>query len=403
MNRRDFLKTTALAAAAVAAAPLKADAAPETATASPSVKSYREIGKTGLKMSDISFGAGRLASPSMILRAVDSGINYFDTAPDYGASEKLIGEAMPKIKRDKIIIATKFCSLTPYPGHLPLGTKKREYVAAVEDSLGRLKTNYIDFMLVHAIGGERGKNKDLEDEKKRLLDNEMLSAFDTLKKAGKVKFLGVSSHGPANLEELLMTAVKSGHYDMIMPSFNFMNFPKLPEVLKEAHKRKVGVVAMKTLAGAKDTNIEAKNEEFAHAAFKWVLKHPEVSGLIVTMKTVSDIETYLAASGKKFTQNDRRALNEYAMMFGKEYCRTGCNECESLCNRGVEIATIMRYQMYFNDYGMEKRAIESYASVKGKSAACSDCDNPACISGCPYGLSVKNMLADAHDTLTISV
>ncbi|TAN41283.1 MAG: twin-arginine translocation signal domain-containing protein [Nitrospirae bacterium] len=403
MNRRDFLKTSALAAAAVAAAPLTTESAPEPSAGKPSVKSYREIGKTGLKMSDISFGAGRLASPSMILRAVDSGINYFDTAPDYGASEKLIGEAMSKIKRDKIIITTKFCNHTPYPGHLPLGSKKREYVASVDDSLARLKTDYVDFIFVHAVGGERGRNKELEDEKKRLLDDEMLSAVDTLKKAGKVKFLGVSSHGPANLESLLMTAVKSGHFDLIMPSFNFMNFPKLPEVMKEAHKRKVGVVAMKTLAGAKDTNIEAKNEEFAHAAFKWVLKHPEVSGLVVTMKTVSDIETYLAASGKKFTQSDRKALNEYAMMFGREYCRTGCNECESLCNRGVEIANIMRYQMYFKDYGMEKRAIESYTSVRSNSAACGDCDNPVCVSGCPYGLSVKNMLADAHEMLTLSV
>ena len=112
-------------------------------------------------------------------------------------------------------------------------------------------------------------NKDLESEKKRLLDGEMLEAVAELKKAGKVRFLGTSSHGPNNMEDLLMTAVTSGRFDMIQPSFNFLKFPKLPEVMKEAHKRGVGVIAMKTLAGAKDMNKDHEGEEFSHAAFNW--------------------------------------------------------------------------------------------------------------------------------------
>jgi aryl-alcohol dehydrogenase-like predicted oxidoreductase len=138
------------------------------------VKSYRNIGKTGLKMSDISFGAGKLSAASMVLRAVDSGINYFDTAPDYGQSEKTLGEAMGRLKRDKVIITSKFCNPMPYPGHLPLGTKKKDYIASVEGSLSRMKTDYLDFIFVHAIGE---MNKDFETEKKRLLDNEMLEAL----------------------------------------------------------------------------------------------------------------------------------------------------------------------------------------------------------------------------------
>ena len=100
MNRRDFLKASTLTAAALAASPLHAETAKDSDK--PVVKRYKEIGKTGIKMSDISFGAGKLPSSSMILRAIDRGINYFDTAPDYGSSEDHIGEAMPRIKRDKI-------------------------------------------------------------------------------------------------------------------------------------------------------------------------------------------------------------------------------------------------------------------------------------------------------------
>ncbi len=393
MKRRDFIKTAALATATIAVPSLRAD----TVEGSPSVKSYREIGKTGLKMSDISFGTGKLSAASMILRAVDKGINYFDTAPDYGPAEKTIGEAMGKLQRNKIIIASKFCTPIPYPGHLPLGTKKKDYIAAVEGSLSRMKTDYLDFCFVHAIGE---MSKELEAEKKRLLDEEMLDAVAELKKAGKIRFLATSSHGPTNMEELLMTAVKSGHYDMVMASFNFMKFPDLPDVMKEAHKRKVGVIAMKTLAGAKDTKIDSKGQEFSQAAFKWVLKHPEVSGLVVTMKTVSDIELYLKASGAAFTSADQKVLDRYARLYSREYCRTGCGECESSCAAGVEIASVMRYWMYFQDYGMEKRAMESYASLKKNAEACSGCDNPVCIGICPYGLPVRDMLCDAHASLT---
>jgi predicted aldo/keto reductase-like oxidoreductase len=397
MKRRDFLKVAAFTAAAATAHPLHA----ETVSALPSVKTYRSIGKTGLKMSDISFGAGKLSAASMVLRAVDSGINYFDTAPDYGQSEKTIGEAMPKIPRDKVIITSKLCNPQPYPGHLSLGTKKKDYIASVEGSLSRMKTDYLDFCFVHAIGE---MSKDLEAEKKRLLDDELFEAAAEMKKAGKIRFLGTSSHGPNNMEELLMVAVKSGRFDVIQPSFNFMKFPKLPDVVKEAHKSGVGVIAMKTLAGAKDMNVaEQKGEEFSHAAFKWVLKHAEISGLIITMKTAADLELYLKASGAAFSSADQEILDRYARMYSREYCRTGCGDCESSCPRGVEIASVMRYRMYFMDYGMEKRAMESYALLKHDASACIGCTNANCTGSCPHGLPVKEMLCDAHQSMSFSV
>jgi predicted aldo/keto reductase-like oxidoreductase len=394
MKRRDFLKASLLTTAAIAGAPLAAKAQ----ELKPRVKAYKEIGKTGLKMSDISYGTGGLPSPSMVVRAVDRGINYFDTAPDYGPSEKYMGQAMKKIQRDKIIIASKFCTPYSYPSHLPLGSSKKEYIKAAEDSLSKMKTDYMDFCLVHAIGEQ---SSSLEDEKKRLLSDEMLSAFHDLKKAGKVRFLAVSSHGPNNMEELLLTAVKSGHFDMIMPSFNFMKFPKIPEVMKEAKKMGVGVIAMKTLAGARDTGIEDNGETFAPAAFKWVLKHPEVNGLVISIKSISNLNHYLSASGQKFTAADKNILERYAKQFGTEYCRTGCNECEVQCREGVAIATTLRYKMYFRDYGMEKGAMESYAKLEAKADKCSSCETRTCDGSCPYGLPVSALLGEAHDDLTI--
>ncbi len=396
MKRRDFLKTTALTTAAIAASPFCAS----SGTDKPSVQRYQEIGKTGLKMSDISFGTGKLASPSMILRAIDRGINYFDTAPDYGSAEKYIGGAMNRIQRDKVIIASKFCNPLRYPAHLLLGSKKKDFIAAVETSLSTMNTDYLDICFVHAMG-EVSKSK--EEEQKRLLDEEMLSAATALKESGKIRFLAVSSHGPNHMEELMMEAVKSGHYDLIMMAFNFMKFPGIPNVMKEAHARRVGVIAMKTLAGAKDMKLEVKGETFAPATFKWVLKHPEVNGLIITIKTVDDFDLFLKASGQKMTAADQRVLDRYAGIYGAQYCRTGCNDCEGECPSGVPVATTLRYQMYFKDYGMEKRAMESYAGLQSDAGACLTCQHPACIGACTYGLPIRDMLCEAHESLSFNV
>lgn len=396
MKRRDFLKTSAVTTAAIASSSLHVQAAENKQT----VKRYQEIGRTGLKMSDISFGTGKLPSPSMILRAIDRGINYFDTAPDYGPAEKYIGQAMNRIQRDKIILASKFCTPPSYPSHLPPESKKQDYINAVEASLSLMKTDYLDFCFVHAIGEQ---SKDKGTELKRLLSEEMLSAYESLKKAGKVRFLAVSSHGPDNMEDLLLEAVRSGHYDMIMMSFNFMKFPRIPDILKEANRKGVGVIAMKTLAGAKDMDFDSKGKDFAPAALKWVLKNPEVNGLVITIKKVADLDLYLKASGEEYTASDQDILDRYARRYGKEYCRTGCNSCEPGCIKGVSIATTLRYQMYFSDYGMEKHAIESYARLKNNAATCFDCEDETCLGGCPYELPVSDLMRDAHRNLSITV
>ncbi|MBF0425762.1 MAG: aldo/keto reductase [Magnetococcales bacterium] len=402
MKRRDFIKSSAtVATAAAVLGPIDVAHGTEGGKASAEndkarVKSYRTLGRTGMKIGDISFGAGKLPAASLIVRAVERGVNYFDTAPDYGPSEVFIGEAMPRLPdRSKIYIASKFCQTKPYPGHLPAGSSEQEYVDAVEGSLKRLKTNYIDAVFVHAIG----ESPDLEKERKRLFDENMLKAFARLRKEGKVRFLATSSHGPHNMETLLLEAVNSGHYDLIMPAFNFMKFPKVPEVLQTAAKKGVGVIAMKTLAGAKESGADLSGV-MEHAAFKWVLKHPEVAGLVVTFANVGHLDLYLQASGQTFTAADQRALDQYAAHHGQDYCRTGCGDCEAGCAQGVPVATILRQQMYFEDYHDEKRAMQTYAALEKNAAACTGCAEASCNQLCAYGLPVATKLRAAHRQLS---
>lgn len=396
MKRRDFLKSSvALPSLAAFSA-----AATETPEAKARVRAYRRLGRTGLNISDISFGAGKLPSGAMVLRAIERGINYFDTAPDYGRSEEYLGEALQRFKeRDKIHIASKFCAAGPYvPGgsHLQRGSSKAAYKTAVEGSLKRLNTDYLDVVFVHAMG----EASDLEQERRRLLDEDMLAAFAELKQEGKARFLAASSHGPNAMEELLLAAVNSGHYDLIMPAFNFMKFPRVPEVLKAAQAKDVGVIAMKTLAGARDLKLDAQGAPFEQAAFKWVLKHPEVAGLVVTIKRVSDLDDYLPASGQEFTAADQQSLDRYAALHDRDYCRTGCGDCLGACPQQVPVANILRYQMYFDHYQDEKRAMVQYAELDRNASPCLGCDDHPCEQACPHGLPVRAKLLAAHQSLS---
>ena len=393
MKRRDFLKTSAIATAAMATAPLEAGATEEETK----IKAYRSLGKTGLKMSDIGIGLGNAESSSLLHRALDRGITYIDGGPGYASGEECLGEIMGKLQRDKLIITSKFS--VDRGGGLPLhvGAKKADYIKVIESSLSRMKTDYVDFCLVNGLGQESTK---YEDEEKRLLDEEMFKAFDDLKKAGKARFLGVTSHGPNNTDALLIKAAECGHFSMMMFALNFMQDSQWQKVLKAAASKGVGVVAMKTLSGAKRMDVDSKGGAYEPAALKWVLSKPEVSGLVIRVKDIATLNLYLSASGQKITITDVSILNRYSERFSKEYCRTGCNECQSACPNGVPIATVMRHHMYFKDYGLEKHAMEQYASLANKAHECEACEDKPCSSACPHRLPVGTLLARAHNNLT---
>lgn len=401
MKRREFIRSVGLGAAAIASTGVNACAQQKPPAKGVKIQAYNEIGKTGLKMSDIGMGCGGEFTPYVLDHAIAVGVNYFDTAPDYGdgASEIGLGRVFKdKAKREKCILVTKLCAKGQYGVHLDVNTPTAKVIEAVEGSLKRLNTEYIDILQVHAIG-ER------ENDLPRLIDAQMLAGIQKLKEQGKVRHLGVSSHGPHCMEDCLRAAVDSGHFAMFMPAFNFIKFKNLGDVLKKAKEKGVGVVAMKTLAGAKQEDLsrfKTKDTSLAEAAFKWVFSHPEVSGLVITMKTVEDIDTYAAASGKRLTPQDQGLLDRYSEEIWATYCRTGCGDCLASCPHGVAIADILRYDMYYTAYGEQGKALRGYHRLPqpAKAAACEQCDGP-CLHGCRYGLAVRERVLDASARLTL--
>jgi len=370
-------------------APTEADA-PRPEWSGSTVASYRPLGSTGWKMSDISFGTAHVRDPEVVRIALDRGINYLDTSPDYSdaESERVVGEGI-RGRRDKVFLASKFC--TP-GGHLPSDSKVEDIIAAVEASLGRLGTDYLDLCHIHACN-------DVE----RLMAPTFHEAFDRLKEQGKVRFLGVSSHTP-ELETVMNKAVDSGRFHVIMVAYNFNNWPDLGGILAKAHDKGVGFVAMKTLKGAYHTVLSDftpdERNSFTQAAFKWVQSNANVSGLVVSISKVAQLDEYLFASGKPAEPKDLALLERYDELVTRQYCRPGCGECLDSCPAGLPINDVLRYSMYYEGYGSERVAMAKYGALgRGRQASvCADCAAP-CQAACPFQIPIKGRMTRAHRLL----
>jgi predicted aldo/keto reductase-like oxidoreductase len=197
-----------------------------------------------------------------------------------------------------------------------------------------------------------------------------------------VRFIGVSSHTP-DLETVMAHAVDSGRFDVIMVAYNFNNWPDLTSILHRAHERGVGVIAMKTLKGARHSQLadftSTERESFPRVAFKWVLSNGDVSGLVVSMSTYDQLDEYLAASGQPVTTADVDVLEKYDRLVANDYCCPGCGDCLDHCPQGVPADDVLRYQMYAENHGFEKKAMRPYARLDPAHRAdqCLDCPAPS--------------------------
>ncbi len=403
IGRREFLKRGVLAGVGVSILPLAGAAGAAVEAAAPRVRRYSTLGRTGLKISDISFGASRLTSGNedLVRHAFDCGINYFDSAETYSdtESETVIGNAL-KGKRDKVYLTSKTIARAD--------DSRATMMTALEGSLRRLQTDHIDVYFNHAV-----------NDPARLKNPEWYEFAAQARSQGKIGFTGMSGHA-GNLAECLDYAIDSGHFDVILCAHNFgqdprfyqrflRNFdmvavqPELPRVMEKANRHGVGVVVMKTLMGARLNDMrpyESGGATFSQAAFRWVLSNPNVDALIVSMTSRQMIDEYLGASGARATAaGDLPLLNRYATLNGDSQCRPACNLCANACPYGVPIADVMRTRMYARDYGDMRFARSEYAMLSGNAAACLTCDAKPCAGACPHGIATEVLLAPTHRML----
>ncbi len=394
VDRRDFLKGGALGAIGLLGASDAALAVP----AEPTVKRYKMLGRTAMKIADISFGSSRMKDPRVVRYAYEHGVNYFDSAEGYkgGKSESAIGEALHDV-RDRVFITSKTKA--------EKDTTRDEMMKSLEGSLRRLRTDYVDVYFNHAVN-------DVE----RLKNPEWAEFTEFAKKQGKIRWRGVSGHA-GHLVECLEYGLDNQLLDVILAAYNFgedpafhqrflttFDFialqPALPKLLERAHAEGVGIVAMKTLMGARANDMrphERAGGTFAQAAFRWVLSNPNVDALVVSMNNTGMVDEYLGASGSsRVARADLELLSRYAARNGAGYCQHGCNLCESSCPAGVLISEVLRTRMYAVDYRDLELARDDYAALPdGGGTPCLSCDGSPCAGACPIGIPIADRTRDA--------
>jgi len=235
ISRRGFLAAGGVAALGVAAGPVWARMLADEAT--PRIVRYRTLGRTGFEVGDISMGCGSIAESNVVRYAYDHGINLFDTAESYGNgdSETKIGEAMEHMQREKIFIVTKM--------DIAESPTQQDLVERFNKSLERLQSPYADALYAHGIA-------DLE-----LVEYEpFLKACAQLKQEGKLKHAGISSHGPRGdepdaMDTVLIKAAESGHYDVMLLSYGFLNAEEGERILKVCKDKNIGTTIMKSATG----------------------------------------------------------------------------------------------------------------------------------------------------------
>ena len=408
LSRRELLRLAALAGAGL---PLGALAATGAVSAEPPPRIRRRVtlGRTGLEVPDICFGTFELRGDERLVHhALDRGITHFDTAEGYtkGEAERTLGRAL-RGRRDRVTLTSKYVAEPD--------ASADQQMRVLEESLRRLQTDRVDLYLNHAVNDVAR------------LENPGWHEFVRRAKAqGKIRFSGMSGHGP-RLSECLDYALEHELADVVLVAYNFSQTPgirerikdyawglaaeldvvtsqqKLPALLARAHAQGVGVMVMKTLKGARLNDMrpyEGDGATFAQAAFRWVLASPDVDSLVVTMKSPEAVDEYVAASGWRTAHRaDLPLLAAYEALHAGTQCNPGCGACAGSCPHGVPISDVLRSRMYAVDYALPELAAREYATLGAGAAACLGCSGAPCLSACPSGIPIQRLGSDAHRLL----
>jgi len=392
MDRREFIKRSSAAAvtAGMASHALSRNVFAEETPVSGGMK-YRTLGRTGLKVSEMSFGAIQLHNTGLtpLYRAFELGVNYIDTASGYGRgnSERNLSEFL-KEHKDEVYVATKWSGQFRYDAEKEphISTTKEDLIRVCEECLSRMKIDTVDVIQMHGMSRPEQVESPVA-----------LEAFEELKKAGKARFLGVSTH--SNEDAVINKAVEMGYFDVILTVYNFMSPRELTRAIANAKKADVGIVIMKALKPLTGFAKQADHpDEIYRTSLRWVLANKNVTNIIPTMRTLQEVEQDVSVVGTKVSYNNMKQLEEYAQALNGEYCRM-CGTCSGACPQGVATDDIIRYASYYTDYGDRDRALELHRDLEPSQtmANCNNCG--ACNSACPYNLDVVGKLERAHALL----
>ena len=437
MDRRQFIKTTAAGAGALAvsssAVSLKAEEASES-------KDLKVIQRTnagnGDKVSLLGYGCMRWPMKkgddgrdhidqeivnSLVDYAWNHGVNYYDTSPAYlqGQSEAALGEAISRYPRDSYYLATKLSNFGD--------ASEKASLKMYRDSFENLRTDYIDYYLLHAIGGGG-----YPVYKMRYEDNHMMEFLLKEREAGRIRNLGFSFHGPHDAFDEFMKLHDKYHWDFVQIEMNYLDWRHAKEprntnaeyLYGELEKRNIPIVIMEPLLGgrlAKMAEGAAKkllerdpSRSIASWAFRFVGSYPGVLCALSGMTNMEVLKENVQTFGdfKPLTEEEIDFLMEIAILLDS-YPTVPCNDCKYCmpCPYGIDIPGIfLHYNEMVNtgqiavsseqkDYQrLRRRYLISYdRAVESLRQAdhCIHCGT--CVPHCPQSIEIPRELQRVGD------
>ena len=442
ISRRDFLKRLGLGAgsavALMAMEPLGVLAQNDKKNkATQNAMTYRVQHGSGKPISLLGFGMMRLPNNQeevnqLVDYAIEHGVNYFDTAPMYmgGQSEVLTGNALARHPREKFFIATKMSNQNQRLWSF--NESKRMY----EQSFERLKVDYLDYYLLHSIGGG------MDTLKGRFLDNGILDFLLKERKEGRIKNLGFSYHGDVADFDWLLDHNDEYHWDFVQIQMNFLDWrhaslrggrrvdADAEYLYDKCEKLGIQCVVMEPLRGgafgrmAQELTAQLKavrpDDSTARWAFRWVGSHPNI---LTTLSGMNRME-HLEENVKTFSPLEVCTESENALLADIADQMSGfptipCTACEYClpCPYGVDIpGNFAYYNEAVNEHILplpaptaanyaeqQQKFIEGFRKALPKAEtwarACQDCEE--CLSKCPQQIRIPNQMARIVETLRV--
>lgn len=355
IKRRDFLKGTAASVAA--------GLVPELGLAAQARDMpYRTLGRTGLQVSVLGYGAMQCSDPATIRHGLDQGINYIDTADCYmgGRNEKIVGRAVMGI-RDRLIIATKV--------HISREARMR---SSVDRSLASLGVKQVDLMQLHGMSSRN-----------QIIRKDVQQIMRSMKQEGKFRFAAITTH--TNQVQVLEAVMKDGFYDAVLVAVNFRSPPALYQAIEEAAAAGVGIIAMKTQNGGyrNSTMPEITPHQ---AALRFVVEKPGVHVAVPGMLSRKMVNENLEAVTGKGGLADLLRLDAYKVELEGKAC-SFCSQCLYECRYGMGGMDTVRVAMYAEGYRDRRLAAERAAQAASAVRICADCDG--CTVDCSQGIDIK--------------
>lgn len=442
MNRREFLKRLGLgtgsAVAMMAMEPFSVWAQSEKKTAENNRMTYRVQHGSGKQVSLLGFGMMRLPNNqdevnSLVDYAIEHGVNYFDTAPMYmrGQSEVLTGNALARHPRDKFFIATKMSNQGPNLWDFD------EAVKMYRQSFQRLRTDYIDYYLLHSIGGGG-----VDTLKKRFLDNGLLDFLLKEREAGRIRHLGFSYHGDVSAFDWLLDHNDDYHWDFVQIQMNFLDWrhaslrggrrvdADAEYLYNKCEKLGIQNVVMEPLRGgafgrmAQELTDQLKarrpDDSTARWAFRWVGSHSNILTVLSGMNRMDHLEENVSTFSplEVCTEAENTLLADIAdQMSG--FPTIPCTTCEYCmpCPYGVNIpANFAFYNEAVTDHLLplpaptdasyaerQQQFVERYRKALPDAntwaRACQDCEE--CLPKCPQQIRIPNQMSRIVETLRV--